>query len=92
MSDEYNIPGFKRKYERKDYNADIYFSFKSQAYPAVIRNISLGGALINHDSAPKIFEGEIITVNIPFSQTKQSVKRKAKVMWSFDTELGIEFI
>ncbi len=92
MSDEYNIPGFKRKHERKDYNTDIYFSVKSKAYPAVINNISLGGALINHDSAPKIFEGEIITVNIPFSKTKRSVKRKAKVMWSFDTKFGIEFI
>jgi len=77
MRDEYNVPGFKRKYERKNYSTDIYFSVKSKAFPAVIQNISLGGALINHDSAPKIFEGEIITVNIPFSTTKRSVKRKA---------------
>ena len=92
MSDEYNIPGFKRKYERKDYRKDIYYSVKSNAYQAVINNISLGGALINHDSVPKIFEGDIITINIPFSKTKQSVKRKAKVMWIFDTKFGIQFI
>ena len=92
MRDMYNIPDFKRKYERKDYKTNIYFSAKSNAYPAIIHNISLGGALINNDSAPKIFEGEIITVNIPFSNTERSVKRKARVKWIFDTKFGVEFI
>ena len=92
MSDEYNIPGFKRKHERKDYNKEIYYSVKSKAYPAVLHNISLGGALINHESVPNIFEGDIISVNIPFSKKKESVKRQAKVMWSYDKKVGIQFI
>lgn len=92
MSDEYNISAFKRKYERKAYKAEIYFSIKSKAYPAIIQNLSLGGARINHDGTLKISEGETITINIPFSNTERGVKRKAKIMWISDTQFGIEFI
>ena len=92
MSDEYNISAFNRKYERKDYKAEIYFSVKSKAYPAIIHNLSLGGALIKHDGTLKISEGETITINIPFSNTERGVKRKARIMWISDTQFGIEFI
>ena len=92
MSDEYNASDFKRKYERKTYKAEIYFSVKSQAYPATIHNLSLGGALIKHDGTLKISEGETITINIPFSNTERGVKRKARIMWISDTKFGIEFI
>ena len=92
MRDEYNVNVFKRKHERKVYHAEVYFSIEAKAYPAKIRNLSMGGALIENHGFPKVLPGQTITINIPFEKTERNVKRRARVMWVSKTEFGIEFI
>ncbi len=92
MADTYSISEFERKHKRKAYEKEVFFSLDSKAYPATTRNISLGGALIEHVDTYNLNKGQTITINIPFSSSKKSIKRKARIMWILNKQFGIEFI
>lgn len=92
MADVFQFDKQNRRHQRKTYHVEIYFSLESRAYPAKIINISLGGALLDNAGFPRISEGQVITVNIPFKKAEQSVKRKARVMWVSESQFGIKFI
>lgn len=82
---------YRRRDERKKYEADIYFSIYKKAYTATIKNISRGGALIYTGGMPTISPGETIIITIPFTNQTQSVKRNAKVMWVDSKIMGVQF-
>ena len=82
----------RRRDERKNYDAEVYFSIYQKAYTATVKNISRGGALIFTGGMPIIAPGENIVITIPFTNQKKSVKRHAKVMWVDSTHMGVQFV
>ena len=92
MDDDRTFEQYRRRDERKDYHAEIYFSFSKKAYTATIRNISRGGALVHTGGMPIIAPGEQIIITIPFTNQNKSVKRNARVMWVDSQYMGVQFV
>lgn len=92
METAYNFDGYRRINERKNYNKDVSFSTESMIFPATIKNLSTGGALVGTRSIPKIKTGVKIIITIPFANKPGCVKRKAIVMWAENDQFGIQFI
>ena len=92
METVYIYDGFRRKSERKNYQKEVSFSTGSKIFPATIKNLSVGGALVLTRSKSKIRTGEIIIISIPFAKKKGCMKSKAIVMWAENDEFGIQFI
>ena len=92
MDTDRNFNQYRRRDERKKYEAEVYFSVFQKAYTATIKNISRGGALIHTGGMPIIAPGEQIIVTIPFTDQTQSVKRKAMVMWVDSKVMGVQFV
>lgn len=82
---------FKRHHERKKYGVDIIFAHKGKAYRGIVKNLSLGGAFIVTTSVNLFSRGDLITINIPFTTGKKSIKRKASVKWLNNEGFAIEF-
>ena len=79
MTMDQTFDQYRRRDERKKYEADVYFSIYQKAYTATIKNISRGGALVYTGGMPIISPGETIIITIPFTNQTQSVKRNAIV-------------
>ena len=86
------IEGFRRKSERKEYQAEISFSADTLCFPAMLRNVSTGGALLSTKGLPNMMPGKEIGITIPFAAREGCVKKKAVVMWSEEGQFGIQFI
>lgn len=82
---------FRRKHERKEYLADVIFAHNGRAYNGTIENISLGGAFITTFSVNQFSPGDVITITIPFTDGKASLKRKARIEWQNDAGFAVEF-
>ena len=70
----------------------VSFSTESMIFPATIKNLSMGGALVGTTSIPKIKTGIKIIITIPFANKPGCMKRKAIVMWAEKDQFGIQFI
>jgi hypothetical protein len=92
METAYNFDGYRRINERKNYNKDVSFSTESMIFPATIKNLSMGGALVGTMSIPQIKKGAKIIITIPFANKPGCMKRKAIVMWVENDQFGIQFI
>ena len=92
METAFDFDGYRRLNERKNYSKDVSFSTESMIFPATIRNISMGGALVSTTGIPKIKTGVKIIITIPFANKPGCMKRKALVMWSENDQFGIQFI
>lgn len=82
---------FRRKHERKAYVTDVIFAHNGRAYNGTVENISLGGAFINSNSVNQFSTGDVITITIPFTDGRKSVKRKARIEWQNDAGFAVEF-
>ena len=92
MNSDQTFDQYRRRDERKKYEADVYFSIYKKAYTANIKNISRGGALVYTGGMPIISPGDTIIITIPFTNQTKSVKRNAKVMWVDSKVMGVQFI
>ena len=92
METAYDFDGYRRNSVRKNYQKEVSFSYNSMILQALVKNVSLGGALISAISIPKIEIGTEIFICIPFALGNGSMKRKAKVKWVQNKQFGIEFI
>ena len=84
--------GFRRTSERKEYQTEVSFSAGTLFFPAMLVNVSTGGALLSTKGLPLMMPGSKVAVTIPFAAKEGSVKRKAAVMWAKDGQFGIQFI
>ena len=91
MNKNVDFDQFRRRDERKQYVAEVFFSVQKKAYSATIKNLSRGGALIYTGGMPRIKKGEKIIITIPFTDKSKNVKRKARVMWADDELMGVQF-
>lgn len=92
METAYNFDGYRRTNERINYQKDVSFSTDSMIFPATIKNLSMGGALVCTASIPQIKAGAKIIITIPFANKPGCMKRRAIVMWAENNQFGIQFI
>jgi hypothetical protein len=81
----------RRRYERKRYNSDVVFSLDGKAYAGRLRDISMGGAFVTTLSVNQVYKGDVIVINIPFTNGKQNIKRRARVLWTNGVGFAVEF-
>ena len=81
----------RRRYERKKYSADIIFSVKGKAFAGTLKDISVGGAYVFTLSVNQVSKGDKITLNIPYTNGKGGIKRRAKVVWITGEGFAVEF-
>ncbi|MCB2148903.1 MAG: PilZ domain-containing protein [Deltaproteobacteria bacterium] len=82
---------FRRRYERKNYNSDVVFSLKGKAYAGTLKDISMGGAFVMALSVNQVYQGDVVTISIPFTSGKKSIKRRARVLWTSGEGFAVEF-
>lgn len=82
---------FKRKYERKKYDAYIVFAFKGQMFQGYLKDISIGGAFIESSQTYHLAEGDRVTISVPFTDGLKHVKRSGRVLWKNSTGFAITF-
>jgi hypothetical protein len=92
MEPAYNFDGYRRINERKNYHKEVSFSTESTIFPATIKNLSMGGALVGTSRIPKMKKGAKIIITIPFANKPGCMKRKAIVIWAENDQFGIQFI
>ena len=82
---------FRRRYERKNYSAEVIFSIHDRAYSGTLKDISMGGAFILTMSATMVTQGDTIVISIPFTTGKKSIKRRGRVLWNKQDGFAVEF-
>jgi hypothetical protein len=82
---------FRRRYERKNYHSDVIFSHQGKAYAGTLKDISMGGAFVMTLSVNQVYKGDVITIAIPFTDGRKSIKRRARVLWSSGEGFAVEF-
>ncbi|MFO7645998.1 MAG: PilZ domain-containing protein [Desulfosarcina sp.] len=82
---------FRRRYERKDYGTDVIFSVEGKAFGGWLKDISVGGAFITTVAVNQVYRGDVITLSIPFTDGKKSIKRRARVLWTNGEGFAAEF-
>jgi len=82
---------FRRRYERKSYHSDVVFSLKGYAFAGTLKNISMGGAFVLTLSVNQVQKGDVITINIPFTNGNKNIKRRARVLWTSGEGFAVEF-
>lgn len=83
---------YRRQYERKNYSVDIMFATGNQMFRGGLKNISVGGAFILTQDINHLYEGELVSLSIPFTDGYKHVKRKGRVLWKNDIGFAVGFI
>ena len=81
----------KRMHNRKQYGVEVIFAHENNPHRGIIKNLSLGGAFISTANINLFSKGDKITINIPFTSGKKSVKRIGKIKWINQEGFAIEF-
>ena len=89
---EVQVFGERRLHQRKECSFPITISDRKRAYPGIIRNLSLGGALIEPpmEHHPRI--GQVLRLTIPFRLKKANVRIRGKIDRVQADGIGIVFI
>ena len=82
----------RREHDRKPYSATAILLIQNQEYVCSVENISKGGALLSIDVSFPVSFGEMVDVQIPFSDGKRHIKKTAKVRRFSDKEIALKFL
>ncbi|MGD8845551.1 MAG: PilZ domain-containing protein [Desulfobacteraceae bacterium] len=82
---------YRRQYERKDYDVDVVFANDNKVFQGCLKDISLGGAFIMTKHAGQLFEGDVVTISIPFTNGANHVRRSGRIIWKNSTGFAITF-
>jgi hypothetical protein len=83
---------YRRIHERKSYTTEIVFNHDSRLYAGSLKDISLGGAYIETLSTRQFSPDDTVTISIPFTSGKNSVKCKGRIKWINPTGFALEFV
>ena len=83
--------GERRLHQRKECAFPITVEDPQSAYLSYIRNLSLGGALVEQPPGRRIRVGENITLTIPFQLKRDSLVIEGKIMRIQAGRMGIIF-
>ena len=82
----------RRKYPRKRYLADLRYVGGDRIYKDFIRNISMGGLLIEtHERRNDLSLGQEVTLSVPFPREKQFTRIIGEIVRISAQEIGIKF-
>ena len=85
-------PSERRKHPRKRYLADVRYVGGDRIYKDFIRNISLGGLLIETlETRGDLSLGQEVTLSVPFPREKQYTRIIGEIVRISAQEIGIEF-
>lgn len=86
ISDKGEMPNWaeRRRWERQESNMSCVVTVLCERRAAIIRNVSLGGALV--DNMPPVARMTPVTI-----ETANGRVLSAKVMWSRDNSIGVKF-
>lgn len=85
-------PNERRQHPRKRYLTDVRYVAGDRIYKDFIRNISLGGLLIEtHEKHNDLGIGQEVTLSIPFSEEKQYTRIIGEIVRVSAQEIGIKF-
>lgn len=82
---------FRRRYERKNYSSDVVFTLMGKTHGGTLKDISMGGAFVMTLSVNRVCQGDVITLNIPFTDGKKNVQRRGRVLWTSGEGFAVEF-
>lgn len=69
-----------------------FLTIQDQEYACTVENISKGGALLAIDGHFPLKIGELVEIQIPFSDSKQYVKKTAQVKRFSTKNIAIKFM
>lgn len=81
----------QRKYYRKFYGANASLWVQNREYGCIVKDISRSGALLTFDVSPPIKIGELVDIQIPYTDGERHVKKIAKVKRISGNCIGIRF-
>lgn len=86
ISDKGEMPNWaeRRRWERQDSNMSCVVTVLGERRAAIMRNVSLGGALV--DNMPVLARMTPVTIEMANGRSLM-----AKVMWSRDSSIGVKF-
>jgi hypothetical protein len=82
---------FRRRYERKHYGVDIVFAFDGQIFQGRLKDIGLGGAYIQTRQADRFWDGDAVTISIPYTSGNKHVRRSGRIAWKDSLGFAISF-
>lgn len=82
---------FRRHHERKNYCVDIVFAINEQIFKGHLKDISIGGAFLFTPHVNQLWEGDLVTISIPFTDGRKHVKRSGHIIWKNSTGFAIAF-
>jgi len=83
--------GFRRRYERKLYRVDVVFAYAGRIFEGLLMDISIGGAYIQTREVDRFWEGDSVTVTIPFTNGGKHVRRSGQITWKNSLGIAIAF-
>ncbi len=82
---------FRRRYERKLYRAEVMFACNDRLFEGTLLDIGLGGAFIQTRRIDRFFDGDRVTVTIPFTNGAKSVRRSGYIAWKNNLGIAVAF-
>ena len=82
---------YRRLYERKHYRVEVAVAYKDRLFQGCLMDISLGGAYIQTRNADRYWEGERVTITIPFTNGEKHVRRSGHIAWKDRLGIAIAF-
>lgn len=81
----------QRKYFRKFYGANASLWIQNREHNCIVKDISRSSALLTFDARPPVKIGELVDIQIPFTDGERHVQKTAKVKRISGNSIGIRF-
>lgn len=92
MVDDMKPFGERRLFERKSCSRMIMIDDHEDSYSGHMRDLAVGGALIEPPQGNETRIGQELMLTIPFGLRNDHIKIKAKVAWIKSIGMGVRFI
>ena len=83
--------GFRRRYERKNYRVEVVFAHEGRIFEGRLMDIGLGGAYIQTREVNRFWEGDTVSITIPFTNGGKHVRRTGRISWKNNLGIAIAF-
>ncbi len=84
--------GERRLFERKSCSRMIAINDLEDSYTGLMRDLAVGGALIEPPYGNETRIGQELVLTIPFGLKKDHIRIKAKVAWTKPNNIGVRFV
>lgn len=81
----------QREYFRKFYGANASLMIEQRQYHCIVKDISRGGAQLSFDGFPPVKIGDLVDVQIPFTNGERHITKRAEVKRLNGNSIGIRF-